>query len=88
MKVSLQVAGTLKALHPGVRKDIRRALAYVDAGRKRDVRALKKTLAGYYRLRVGKYRIIFRFDPTTGEIRAEFLERRESVYTSFTHPEG
>ena len=87
MKVSLQVAETLRALHPGVRKDIRRALDELDAGKKRDVRALKKPLVGYYRLRVGKYRVIFRFDSTTGEIRAEFLERRESVYESFTNPE-
>ena len=87
MKVSLQVAETLRALHPGVRKDIRRALDDLDSGKKRDVRALKQTLVGYYRLRVGKYRVIFRFDAATGEIRAEFLERRETVYKSFGKPE-
>lgn len=87
MKVSRQVAEILRALHPGVRKDIRRALDDLEAGKKRDVRALKRPLAGYYRLRVGKYRLIFRLDSTTREIRAEFLELRESVYTSFTNPE-
>lgn len=44
MKVSLQVAETLKALHPGVRKDLRRALDDLDAGKKRDVRALRHPL--------------------------------------------
>ncbi|MCX6939987.1 MAG: hypothetical protein NTX09_04475 [Verrucomicrobia bacterium] len=44
MKVSLQVAETLEALHPGVRKDLRRALDDLDAGKKRDVRALRHPL--------------------------------------------
>lgn len=87
MKVSLQVAERLRALHPGVRKDIRRALDDLDRGKQRDVRALRMPLAGYYRLRVGKYRVILRFDTATGAIRAEFLERRESAYKSFTNPE-
>jgi len=47
VKVSLQVAETLKALHPGVRKDLRRALDDLDAGKKRDVRALNQTLVGH-----------------------------------------
>jgi len=46
-KVSLQVTETLKALHPGVRKDLRRALDDLDAGKKRDVRALNQTLVGH-----------------------------------------
>lgn len=42
----------------------------------------------YDRLRVGKYRVVFRFDATLGEIVAEFLERRESVDMSFGKPKG
>ncbi len=42
----------------------------------------------YYRLRVGKYRVVFRFDTTTGEIVAEFLERTKSVDLSFGKPKG
>ena len=87
MKVSLQVAETLKALHPGVRKDLRRALDDLDAGKRRDVRALRHPLVGYYRLRVGKSRVIFRVDAATGEIRAEFLDRRETVYKSVGQPQ-
>ena len=87
MKVSLQVAETLKALHLGVRKDLRRALDDLDAGKRRDVRALRHPLVGYYRLRVGKYRVIFRVDAATGEIRAEFRDRRATVYKSVGKPE-
>ena len=87
MKVSLQVAETLKALHPGASKDLRRALDDLDAGKRRDVRALRHPLVGYYLLRVGKYRVIFRVDAATGEIRAEFLDRRETVYKSVGKPE-
>ena len=62
MKFSDQVVGALKALHPGVRKDIRRALEEVNAGKKRDIAALTGELAGFWRLRVGKHRIVYRYD--------------------------
>lgn len=86
MKVSSQVVDALKALHPGVRRDIRRALDDIEAGRKRDVRRLGAPLADFFRLRVGKYRVIFRFDPKTHEILAEYLDRRDTVYEKFTPP--
>lgn len=86
MKVSDQVAATLKALHPDVRKDIRRALGDLDAGQKRDTKRLTKQLDGFWRLRIGKYRVIYRTDPKTGEIIAEFLDTRSSVYDRFTPP--
>jgi phage-related protein len=38
MKHSDQVAHALKSLHPDVRRDIRRALDDIDAGRKRDTK--------------------------------------------------
>ena len=82
MKVSLQVANALRALHPGVRKDIRRALDDLDAGIRRDVCPLEGELAGFFRLRVGKYRIIFRVE-MSGTIMAEFLETRDAVYARF-----
>jgi len=46
LKFSDQVADALKALHPGVRRDIRHALDEVNAGKKRDVAALTGKLAG------------------------------------------
>lgn len=82
MKFSDQVVSVLKAMHPGVRKDIRRALSDLEAGRKRNVRRLERELAGFSRLRVGKYRAIFRHGET-GEIIVEYLDSREVVYQEF-----
>ena len=85
MKFSDQVVGALKALHPGVRKDIRRALEEVNAGKKRDIAALAGALAGFWRLRVGKHRIVFRYDEG-GRLMAEFLGPRSTIYRSFKPP--
>lgn len=82
MTFSDQVITTLRKLHPGVRKDIRRALDDVDAGRKRDVKPLEDEFSGFLRLRVGRYRVIFRRDEK-GELIAEYLAPRETVYVSF-----
>lgn len=83
MKFSDQVASTLRSIHPSVKKDIRRALDDLAAGRKRDTKALTPPLDGFSRLRVGKYRVIYRHDPRSGEIIAEFLGDRKSVYQNF-----
>ncbi len=73
-------------MHPDVRKDIRRALDDLDAGVKRDVRALEGELAGFFRLRVRKYRIVYRVE-RSGMIFAEFLATRDVVYERFK-PKG
>jgi len=83
LKFSDQVVAALKDLHPGVRKDIRRALDDVAGGKRRDVGALTGELAGFWRLRVGKYRVVLRRDKA-GELIAEFLGPRKTVYRSFT----
>ena len=85
MKFSDQVTGALKTLHPGVRRDIRRALDDLEAGKKRDVHPLQRELTGFFRLRVGKYRAIFRKDES-GEIIVEFLDVRAVVYQRFSPP--
>lgn len=85
MKFSDQVVDALKALHPGVRRDIRRALDDVNAGKKRNVAALNGELAGFSRLRVGKHRIVFRHDQA-GQLVAEFLGPRSTIYRSFKAP--
>ena len=85
MKFSDQFGDGLKALHPGVRRDIRRALDEVNAGKKRDVAALTGELTGFWRLRVGKHRIVFRYDEV-GQLMAEFLGPRSTVYRSFRPP--
>ena len=85
MKFSDQVVGALKDLHPGVRKDIRRALDDVSAGKKRDIAALTEELAGFWRLRVGKHRIVFRYD-NGGQLIADYLGPRSTVYLNFGPP--
>lgn len=85
MRFSDQVVDAFKALHPGVRKDIRRALDEVNAGKKRDVAALTGELTGFWRLRVGRHRIVFRYDEV-GQLTAEFLGPRSTKYRSFRPP--
>ncbi len=85
MKFSSQVVAALKGLHPGVRKDIRRALDDLAAGITRNTAALQDKLAGFRRLRVGKYRVIYRRD-ASGELIAEYLAPRSDVYDEFEPP--
>ena len=83
MKYSDQVAATLRSLHPQTRQAIRRALADLDAGKQRDTKVLRPPLQGFSRLRVGKYRIIYRREPESHTIIAEYLESRATIYESF-----
>ncbi len=86
MKFSDQVSAALKSLHPDVRREIRRALSDLEAGKKRDTKALKAPLSGFSRLRVGKYRVIYRRDPKGNSLIAEFLDVRSTVYEKFEPP--
>lgn len=81
MKFSDQVVAALNELHPGVKRDIRRAIDDVNQGKRRDVRSLRGRLAGFRRLRVGKYRVVFRYD-AAGELIVEFLGPRNTVYAT------
>jgi len=83
VRFSDQCVDALRQLHPDARKGLRKALADLDAGKKRDVAGLAGKLAGFSRLRVGKYRIVFRYDEA-GELVAEFLGPRNLVYEQFT----
>lgn len=47
--------------------------------------ALTDQLAGFWRLRVGKYRVVMRKDET-GELIAEFLGPRNPIDRSFQPP--
>jgi mRNA interferase RelE/StbE len=85
LRFSDQVVGALKVLHPGVRSDIRRALNDLNSGKKRDIAALTDELAGFWRLRVGKHRIIFQYDES-GQLVAEFLGPRRTIYRNFKPP--
>jgi mRNA interferase RelE/StbE len=78
--VSEQILERLRTLHPDHRKDIRSALRELAKGRG-DVKELAGRLAGFYRLRIGRYRIVYRHRDE--HIEAIFLEQRSIVYELF-----
>ena len=78
--VSEQIVARLRTLHPDHRKEVRTALRELAKGRG-DVKELAGTLAGFYRLRIGRYRIVYRYRDK--HIEAIFLEQRSIVYELF-----
>ncbi len=78
---AVQVVEFAKRLAPEPRRAIKRALQDLVTERG-DFRALEGTLSGYYRLRVGKYRIVFAY-ASTGAIKVIFIEERLLVYELF-----
>lgn len=77
--VSEQVAARLRTLHPDHRAEVRRALRDLAKGRG-DVKELAGSLSGFYRLRIGRYRVVFRYEDN---IEAVFFEHRSIVYELF-----
>jgi len=80
IKPSAQVADLLRGLAPEPRRQLRLAIRSLARGRG-DVRALEGELAGYWRLRVGSYRVILWQSATV--IECVFAERRSIVYEIF-----
>ena len=79
--VSGQVVAFVRRLAPEPRRLVRRALREL-AGGKGDIRQLEGPLEGYYRLRVGPYRIVFSYGERQ-RIECVFAERRSLVYEVF-----
>ena len=75
--VSEQILARLRTLHPDHRREIRSALRELARGRG-DVKELAGRLAGFYRLRIGRYRIVYRYEEK--HLEAIFLEQRSVVY--------
>ena len=63
------------------RRALKRAILAL-AREKGDIRALSDELSGYHRLRVGRFRVIFRYLPGN-EIQCVFAEERRLVYELF-----
>jgi mRNA interferase RelE/StbE len=80
--ISGQVELYLKRLAPEPRLRIRRSLTGLASGRG-DIRSLEEDLEGYYRLRVGKYRVVFRYGDD-GKVQCVFIETRALVYQLFS----
>lgn len=77
--ITQQVRDYAARLHPEHRRAIKAALAALAAGRLGDVKPLEEELDGLQRLRVGRYRIVFRYLPD-GSARCFFMESRRVVY--------
>lgn len=86
MKVELeqQVVGFVGSIAPEPRRTFREALRKLTR-EEGNIRALEGNLEGYYRLRVGRYRIIFfyRSTPRSRQIRCVFAEHRTLIYEVF-----
>jgi len=72
-----QVKAFCQTLAPEPRSRVKRALAELARGRG-DIAALEKNLEGLYRLRVGRFRIIFFY--AGGNIRCFYIAPRDLVY--------
>jgi mRNA interferase RelE/StbE len=84
VELSAQVYDFVRRLAPEPRRQLRDALRGL-ATEQGDLRPLEGELAGFYRLRAGRYRVIFWYRGRPGErlIRCEFAEERSIVYQLF-----
>ena len=84
IRISSQVEDFVKALAPEPRTRLTRGLKGLEKGAG-DTKMLEGGLAGYSRLRVGGYRVIFAERAQRGEriIDSIFVERRSIVYEMF-----
>ncbi len=81
VRPATQVVEYARRLAPEPRRTVKHALSGLRQERG-DIRSLEGNLAGYYRLRVGRYRIIFSY-AADGAIEAIFIEERQLVYEVF-----
>jgi mRNA-degrading endonuclease RelE of RelBE toxin-antitoxin system len=84
ISASDQVQLWLRGLPPGMRGRVRQALKTLVADRTRslDLLALRRELEGFYRLRIGDYRIVYHLEPGPG-IRLDYADIRDVVYDTF-----
>jgi mRNA interferase RelE/StbE len=81
VRPAVQVIAFIRCLAPEPRRAIKRALMELrkELG---DIRALEGNLIGYYRLGIGRHRVIFNY-AVDGAIEAVFIEERSIVYEIF-----
>ena len=81
LRPSAQIVDFTRRLAPEPRRTIKQALLGLRKERG-DIRELEGSLAGYYRLRVGRFRIIFG-SAKDNAIEAILIEERQLVYELF-----
>lgn len=86
VKVRLQVREFASSLGMEHRRAFKRAIIGL-AQEKGDIKALGDELSGYYRLKVARYRVIFRYQADQ-TIECVFAEERKLVYEIFESEMG
>lgn len=81
VRISAQVVRFSTNLAPEPRRAVKQALRDLRSERG-DIRTLEGVLAGYQRLRVGRFRVIFSY-AADGAIEVLFIEERSLVYDVF-----
>jgi len=84
VSASEQVGLWLQGLPPDTKQRVRRALKGLSVGRSSglDVLPLRRELEGFYRLRVGDYRIVYHLE-SGPSIRLDYADIRDVVYDTF-----
>jgi mRNA-degrading endonuclease RelE of RelBE toxin-antitoxin system len=84
VEISDQVLNFVRSLAPEPRRSLRLGLRGLEDGRG-DIKQLEGDLAGWCRLRITSYRVIFRYEMEESQrvARCVFAERRELVYELF-----
>jgi mRNA interferase RelE/StbE len=84
IEFAAQVLDFVSSLAPAPRRALRQALRDLAQG-KGDVSPLEGELEGLYRLRVGRYRVIFLYRTTAQrrQVRCVFAEHRGIIYEVF-----
>lgn len=81
LSIRQQVKDFFDALGMSYRRDVKRSLAKLQ-DEQGDIKALGDDLDGFYRLRIGPFRVIFRY--RTGRvIECVYMNRRSVVYEVF-----
>lgn len=83
ISASEQVQTWLSGLPPETKRKTRAALKDLAAGgRNQDIQALRRELEGFYRLRVGDYRIVYHCE-SGSHVLLDYADLREVVYETF-----
>ena len=85
MKISAseQVAVWLAGLPPQAKRSVRGVLkGLATSARDLDIKALRRELEGFYRLRVGDHRIVYHVE-SRQTIRLDYVDLRDEVYEAF-----
>jgi mRNA-degrading endonuclease RelE of RelBE toxin-antitoxin system len=82
IEISGQVASFIRGRAPEPRRRLRLALRQLSRERG-EIKPLEGRLKDYFRLRVGDYRIVFRYSASGKTIQCIFAERRHLVYDLF-----